>query len=174
MKLRWNIVENSSTDEITLIYDMFLGTKKLFLNNKKVLSLKKDWNRVVKFQSGSKDYKLELIPQGYEYDGVLITPEGNRIQQTVEKRVIYKAPWWLILFIIIDMIIPIISVEALRPWIIGILASYIDKRICERPDRSNKYKIIISIIISAAAWLTYFIFYLMVKNYGFNGGFIPF
>lgn len=174
MKLKWNLVTDKGIDEITLIYDMFLGTKKLLLNNKLILSLKKDWNRNLEFSIGNNGYSLELTPQGYEYDGFLITPEGNKIGKIIEKKNDYKAPWWIFIFIIIDMSIPIISVEALRPWIIGISASYINKKICERPDLSSKCKLTVSIIISILAWLIYHIFYLKVKNFGFNGGFIPF
>lgn len=174
MKLKWNVAKDTGEDEITLVYDMFLGTKKLMINNKKIYSLKRDWNKEIKFRLGSDVYRIELIPQGYEYEGFLISPEGNKINNIPEQRIEYKTPWWLILFIIIDMAIPVLSVEALRPWIIGIIASYADKKICGRPDIRNRDKLIISIIISVIAWLAYHIFYFKVKNSGMNGGFLPF
>lgn len=174
MEIEWNIC-NDKIVNILLKYNLYLRTKKLYVNGEKILEQKgRDSKDRIEFPIGDKKYILELEPEDYEYTGYIITPSGERVPSKKESIVKKKTPLWIIPFAVFIMMIPIISVETLTTWIIGILFSYMTAVVARQHSISNMKKAAFCAIISCIAWLVYFIYYLMIKNNGFWGGFIPF
>jgi hypothetical protein len=175
MNIKWSMPQDNSIVQVELIYNVYTGRKKLYIAGKEILSLRKIIpNTKISFSYKNKEYKLQLIPEGYGYTGNIITPEGDEVYPDAKNKVLYKIPLWILPFVIINMAIPIISVEAFTPWIIGISSSYITARFARRPELSSKIKTLISFTISTLAWTSYYMFYLFAKKSGISGGFISF
>lgn len=174
MKIEWDIC-NDKKINVLLDYNSYIFTKKLYINGDKILEQKgKKYSNMTEFYFESKKYILELEPQNYDYVGYLITPQGERIPSKRECIVKDKIPLWIIPFIVLNMAIPIISVEAFTPWIIGIAASYITAKVAGNKSFSKIKRVASCGIVLCAAWLIYFLYYLSIKGFGFLGGFIPF
>lgn len=175
MNIIWNLQHDNNCEQVKLVYNIYIRSKTLYVNDKKILSsIKLNSDNEFSFTLNSMEYKIHLTPEDYGYTGWLITPEGKKIYPETKNRVYYKTPLWIIPFVIINMFIPVISVEALTPWVIGILSSYVCANFAKKPKLNIKTKVLISSVISILAWCSYYIFYLSVKRYGMNGGFLPF
>lgn len=175
MKLIWNFFEEDKRLEAVFLYNVYIEKKELYIDNDKVLLVKRnDSSNEFSFIYNGKEYGLELILDGHGYSGYVITPEGEKVPPKVESKVLNKNPLWIIPFVIVNMIIPVISVEAVTPWIIGILASYITAEISQKQGLNTKVKIAIALIISIFAWAGSYVYYLMARSIGLNGGFLPF
>lgn len=175
MKLIWNFFEEAKRLEAVLLYNVYIERKELYIDNEKVLLIKRNnSSNDFSFIYNDKEYGLELIPDGHGYSGYVITPEGEKVPPKMENKILNKTPLWMIPFVIVNIIIPVISVEAVTPWIIGILASYITAEIAQKQGLNTKVKVAIALIISIFAWVVSYVYYLMVSSIGLNGGFIPF
>ena len=175
MNIVWNVIEEDREVKIMLTYNMYLGTKKLYVDNALILKLKGfNRNKNITFNHNDKEYSIELLPEGYEYTGFLVTPQGDKIPSEVNDKRKKKTSLWIIPFVIINMSIPIVSIEAFTPWIIGIVASYITAKVSQGEYLSVKKKVGISVAISILAWVMYYMFYSIAKNKSASSGFLPF
>jgi len=174
MNIVWNVIEESKEVKILLVYNVYLGTKKIFVDNSLVLKLKRFHKNVFAFKCNDKEYSIQLGPEGFGYGGFLVTSEGDKISSTVEAKRKKKTALWIIPFVIVNMSIPIVSIEALTPWIIGIVTSYITAKVSQAENLSVKKKVAISVLISIFAWFLYYRFYLIANQYSLSKGFLPF
>lgn len=175
MKLEWTISQGNKKVKLKFLYDIYLGRKKLYIGGKKVITSKlKNWNTEFNFIFNSEEYTIKLVQDGYNYEGYLLTSKGERVPSKTQNETSYIIYLWTIPFLILNMLIPIISVEALRPWVIGLISSYVIVMYSNTTKHTTFYKICVAFGISILAWLSYYIFYICVRRYGFLGGFIPF
>lgn len=175
MNIGWNVIEENRQVKVRLVYNMYLGTKRLYVDNAKILKSKVLYKKgKITFKYNDKDYSIRLIPENFGYTGVLVTPLGAEISCEVEAKRKKKASLWIIPFTIINMSIPIISIEAFTPWIIGIGTSYFATKICQEEHVSVKMKVGLSAVISILAWIMYYMFYLTAKVKSGSTGFLPF
>lgn len=175
MNIIWNAIEENREVKVLLTYNMYLGTKKLYVDNTLILKLKgfhKNGN--ITFKHKDKEYSIQLIPEGYGYIGLLVTPQGDKISSEVNTKRKNKTSLWIMPFVIINMSIPIVSIEAFTPWVIGIAASYITAKVSQGEYLSVKKKVFISVVISVLAWIMYYIFYLTARKQSGSTGFLPF
>ena len=175
MNVVWNVTEENKEVKVLLAYNVYLGTKKLYIDNTLILKLKSFHKKNnIDFKHNDKQYGIKLLPQGYDYTGFLVTPEGDKISPEVNYTIKNKTSLWIIPFVIINMSIPIISIEAFTPWVIGILASYITAKVSQGEYLSVKKKTSIYVVISILAWIMYYMFYLIAKKNSASSGFLPF
>ena len=174
MNIVWNVIEENKEFKISLVYNMYIGTKKLFVDDVETLKVKGFRRNKIAFKHNDKDYNIQLVPEGYGYTGLLTTPEGEKIASTVSSRRKNKTALWIIPFVIINMSIPIVSIEALTPWIIGIVTSFITAKVSQGENLSLRSKLLISIIISIIAWFLYYEFYLIAREYSVSKELLPF
>lgn len=173
MSIQWIIQEHDKLIHVKFTYNVYWGSKKLYIDEKEILSIKKlNFNDEISFTHSDKEYKLHLVPDGYGYTGYLVTMDGEEIHPETSNKVYNKTPLWILPFVIVNMTIPIISVEAFTPWLIGILGSYITAKFAQRPTVKTKLKAAASLAISLLAWTAYYVFYLKIKKLGINGGFV--
>jgi hypothetical protein len=175
MNITWNVIEEDRNVKVRLAYNVYLGIKKIYVNNAEVLKLRgfhKSSN--IAFKHSNKEYSIQLIPEGYDYTGFLVTPEGDKVACEADTKIKKKTAVWILPFVIINMIIPIISIEAFTPWLIGIVASYITAKVSQGDYLSTKMKVLISAVISTLAWIMCYMFYLMASKQSSSNGFLPF
>lgn len=175
MNIKWTILQNDRLIQVKLIYNVYVGSKKLYVDDKEILSLRK-MNLIgeIGFRCSDKEYKIQLAPEGYGYTGYIITPDGEKIYPEVKAKASYKTPLWILPFVIVNMAIPIISVEAFTPWFLGIVSSYLSARVAQSPVLNSKMKPVALLAISLSSWAAYYMFYLIAKKSGIHGGFISF
>ena len=177
MNMIWNINQEGKEVVVRLEYNVYLGIKKLFVDSVEVLNIKSfKRNKDISFKYNEEDYKIQLVSDDYDYKGYLITPEGEKLLSESEVKVYTKTPLWIIPFVIIDMIIPIIATEALFTWLVGIIASIFTAKVSKNSKISYKKKVIICVCISILAWLLYYIFYILLKKWDLmasNDSFFP-
>lgn len=155
--------------EVTLIYNVYLRRKKLYINGKEAIL-----DKALKFKLNGDEFLIELYPSGFGYRGEIISDSCGRISSEIIKKVKNKTPLWVIPFVIINFSIPIVSVEALTPWIIATLSSYLTVKIGQNKELNTVKKFCVFTLISIIAWVLYYVYYVMVKHVGFKGGFLPF
>lgn len=160
MIYKWNIYEKDKDIEIKFDYNVFLKRKRLYIDDKEEQIENKDVNiSILSFRIGEEDYRIELTPDNYGYSGQLVTPGGGRlVPGNVKKAGNLTIPLWVLPFIIASMLIPIVSVEAVTPWLIGIISSYFIIRIENRSSSVKKTRIKFFITITVAAWAAFLIF----------------
>jgi hypothetical protein len=174
MKLTWRLNKHGQELEVMLSYNMYIGSKVLHINGKEILSVKRpSINKAINFQYNNKEYKLELASEGFGYTGKLITPEGEVISPERVKVKRDAVPVWIIPFVVMDMVIPVISVESLTPWLIAVLSSFATAKVAQNSKINLYKKLSISMLITVCAWAAYFMFYLIIRNSGIHGGFLP-
>ena len=175
MNIVWNIIEENREVKVLLVYNMYLGTKKLYVDNTLILKLKGlNKNSYINFKYNDKDYNIHLLPEDYGYTGILVIPDGDKISSNINAKRNNKTSLWIIPFVIINMSIPIVSIEAFTPWVIGIVASYITAKVSQGEYLSLKSKALIYIVISILAWIMCYMFYLVAKKQSASKGFLPF
>lgn len=175
MNIQWTILQANKTIQVMLVYNIYTGSKKLNVDGKEILSFRKiRFNNEIKFNYNNKEYRLQLIPEGYGYTGYVIPPDGEKIYPEVNNKPYTRTPLWIIPFVLFNMAIPIVSVEAFTPWLIGISSSYMTSKLAQKSGLNLKVKVAASFAISLLAWVLYYIFYLLIKKYGMSGGFISF
>jgi len=174
MNIVWDIIEENKEVKVMLVYSMYLRTKKVYVDNTLILKLKGFNKKELSFTYKDEKYRIELVPEGFSYTGFLVTPEGDKISSTVNTKIKKKTSLWIIPFVIINMSIPIVAIEAGIPWVIGIGASYITAKVSQGEYLSVKKKVLISVVISGIAWLMYYAFYLTARNNSLSKGFFPF
>lgn len=154
--------------EVTLIYSVYLRRKKLYINGKEAIL-----DKALKFKLNGDEFLIELYPEGFGYRGELVSDSCGRISSEVITKVKNKTPLLVIPFVIINFLVPIVSVEALTPWIIATIASYLTVKIGQNKELSVVKKLCIFTSISIIVWFLYYIYYGIVKPVGFKGGFLP-
>ena len=175
MDIMWNIIEENTEVKVLLAYNVYLGTKKLYVDNTLISKFKGfHKNKNMAFKHKDKDYSIQLFEEGYGYEGFLVTPKGEKISSEANVKIKNKTSLWIIPFVIINMSIPIVSIEAATPWIIGIVTSYATAKVSQGEYLSVKQKVTISVVISILAWVMYYIFYSIAKKYSESTGFLPF
>ncbi|MHC1681714.1 MAG: hypothetical protein AB6733_01980 [Clostridiaceae bacterium] len=175
MKAVWKLDINNKLTEITFVYNTFLGFKKIFVDDKQVLNITKPKReKYLEFVHDKMLFKIELTAEDFAYKPVLITEKNVRYEVVEEEQVIKETPRWVWLFILINYSVPVISVEALSPWVMATIASFLSVKVTQNSKISIVSRIIFCIIINMLLYGAYYLYYLSVKSKGFDGGFIPF
>ena len=173
MNILWNIKEDEKNIRVRLYYNIFTGIKNIFVNDEKVLACFDPVGRKkLSFSLSEKEYTVKLIPEGYGYKGELFIGE-QRITAVEENKTFINTPLWVIPFALINMSIPILSVEAFTTWLIGFVATYATAKLAEQKHIDIRTRIAISFAISAGAWFLYYGFYSSVKSKA-PSNFLPF
>ncbi len=175
MDILWNLTEEDKKVEVRLVYNVYLGIKKLYIDSKEILCVKSfRRNKDIDFEYNEKVYKLQILNDGYNYKGYLVTPEGEKLPSEVKTKEKTKTPLWIIPFILINISMPILATETLTFWIIGIGASYGATKVSQKSKLQLWKRIMICILISIATWLLYAILFKAISGVlASNDGFFP-
>lgn len=175
MKAVWKLDLNNKLTEITFIYNTLIGYKKIFVDDKCVVNRKvPKKEKFLEFNHDGLNLKIELIPEDFGYVPFLITDKGERFDALKEEKTFKDTPRWVWIFILINYSVPVISVEALTPWVVATLGSFFSVKIAQNTKLSFWMRILTCIVINLIVYGAYYMYYLKVKHLGFDGGFIPF
>ncbi|MDP4145134.1 MAG: hypothetical protein Q8936_11750 [Bacillota bacterium] len=175
MQLVWNLCQGNKEVKVVLIYNTYIRKKDLYINNDKVSYVKKKGSKnEFSFKYLNSEYVVELNPEGYGYSAYLTTQDGARIPNESEIKTYNGTPLWILPFVLINISIPVLSVEAVFPWLISLISSYMTAKISQRKNISLKLRIAASVVISILAWIIYYANYIESKSIGIKGGFLPF
>ena len=159
MDITWNFIDNNEETTVKLIYNVYLGTMKLFINDMQTLNLK-GFNKNLKlaFVHNSKNYSIKLIPDNYGYTGTILTTEGNYIYPIAKTIEYSKTPLWIVPLIIANLAVPVLAFEALSPWILAFIASALTINLSKRSSISFLSRILISLCSTVVLWIILILF----------------
>lgn len=175
MKSVWKLDLNNKLTEITFVYNTFTGCKKIFVDDKIVGHFKKpNKKKLLEFVYDGLNLKIELIPEDFGYMPILVTDKNERYEALKEEKPFKDTPRWVWIFILINYSVPVLSVEALTPWVLATIGSFFSVKITQNTKLSIFMRLLTCIVINLIVYVAYYFYYLKVKHLGFDGGFIPF
>ncbi|ADL51103.1 hypothetical protein [Clostridium cellulovorans] len=171
--LTWTVEYKGQKERIALFINKVLGLGIVLREGKIIKKTFKIFREnTVEFEFNNNLYSIQITEDNFEFSGVLKVNREVEFQNEIEVKEEIKAPWYGYILMIFTIIIPIVSVESITTWVIGILSSCAVFKVSKLKDKGIKQKLIYSIIIILVAWFLYYLKYQKMKSFGISGGFI--
>lgn len=171
--LTWTVEYKGQKERIALFISKVLGLGVVFREGKIIKkSFKIFRENTVEFEYNGNLYSIQLEEDNFQFVGILKVNEESHFENEVEIKEKTEVPWYSFILSLFTMAIPIISIESITTWVIGLLSSCFIFKVSRHKEKSKKEKIIYSIVIILVAWFLYFLKYQNMKAVGLSGGFI--
>ena len=144
MFYRKNWILNDSI--VRFIYNPFINLKIVFFNKRLIHSSIMSFVDDLNISLNDEDYMLNIDTN----ENKVLTSLYNNKKELIPSIDNCKTPWWFILCVFVNLLVPIFTYEVASSWILLSVTLLFQRHIVKKGDLKTKYKIIICIISSLA------------------------